>query len=74
MKEVLRFKNVSMRYHSKQGETIALENANFSVNVNLAVANIESVWNVIEKYPTVSAVKNAFSPYNFPEKTFVKIG
>ena len=31
MKEVLRFENVSMHYHSKQGETIALENVNFSV-------------------------------------------
>ena len=31
MKEVLRFDNVSMHYHSKQGETIALENVNFSV-------------------------------------------
>ena len=32
MKEVLRFENVSMRYHSKQGETIAVENLNFCVN------------------------------------------
>ena len=32
MKEVLRFENVSMHYHSKQGETIALENVNFSVS------------------------------------------
>ncbi len=31
MKELLRFDNVSMRYHSKQGETVALENASFSV-------------------------------------------
>ena len=31
MKEVLRFENVSMHYHSKQGETIAIENMNFSV-------------------------------------------
>ena len=31
MKEVLRFENVSMHYHSKQGETVALENASFSV-------------------------------------------
>ena len=31
MKEVLQFENVSMRYHNKQGETIALENTNFSV-------------------------------------------
>jgi NitT/TauT family transport system ATP-binding protein len=31
MKEVLRFDNVSMHYHSKQGETVALENASFSV-------------------------------------------
>ncbi|MBQ7831704.1 MAG: ABC transporter ATP-binding protein [Clostridia bacterium] len=31
MKEVLRFENVSMHYHSKQGETVALENVNFSV-------------------------------------------
>ena len=31
MKEVLRFENVSMHYHSKQGETVALENVNFSI-------------------------------------------
>ena len=31
MKEVLRFENVSMHYHNKQGETVALENASFSV-------------------------------------------
>ena len=31
MKEVLRFDNVSMHYHSKQGETIALQDASFSV-------------------------------------------
>ncbi len=31
MKVALRFENVSMHYHSKQGETIALENASFSV-------------------------------------------
>lgn len=31
MKEVLRFENVSMLYHSKQGETAALQNVCFSV-------------------------------------------
>ncbi len=31
MKEVLRFENVSMHYHSQQGETIALDKVNFSV-------------------------------------------
>ena len=31
MKEVLRFDNVSMHYHSKQGETIALQDISFSV-------------------------------------------
>ena len=31
MKEVLRFDNVWMHYHSKQGETIALQEVNFSV-------------------------------------------
>ena len=31
MKEILRFENVSMRYHSKQGEIIAVENLNFSI-------------------------------------------
>ena len=31
MKEVLRFDNVSMHYHSKQGETVALDKVNFSV-------------------------------------------
>ena len=40
MKEVLRFDNVSMHYHSKQGETIALENVNFSVNEGEFVAII----------------------------------
>ena len=32
MKEVLRFENVSFHYHSKQGETVALKDVNFSVN------------------------------------------
>lgn len=32
MKEVLRFENVSMHYHTKQGETHAVENLSFSVN------------------------------------------
>ncbi len=32
MKEVLQFENVSMHYHSRQGETIAVENLNFSVS------------------------------------------
>ena len=31
MKEVLRFDNVSMHYHSKQGETVALKDISFSV-------------------------------------------
>ncbi len=31
MKEVLRFDNVWMHYHSKQGETVALQEVNFSV-------------------------------------------
>ena len=40
MKEVLRFDNVSMHYHSKQGETIALQAVNFSVNEGEFVAII----------------------------------
>ncbi len=40
MKEVLRFENVSMHYHSKQGETIALKDVNFSVNEGEFVAII----------------------------------
>ena len=32
MKDVLRFENVSMHYHSQQGETIALKDINFSVS------------------------------------------
>ncbi len=40
MKEVLRFENVSMHYHSKQGETVAVENLNFSVNDGEFVAII----------------------------------
>ena len=39
MKEVLRFDNVSMHYHSKQGETVALKNVNFSVNEGYIVRN-----------------------------------
>ena len=31
MKEVLRFENVSMHYHSKQGETVAAKDVDFSV-------------------------------------------
>ena len=31
MKEVLRFENVTMHYHSKQGETVAMQEMNFSV-------------------------------------------
>lgn len=40
MKEVLRFENVSMHYHSKQGETVALQDVNFSVNEGEFVAII----------------------------------
>ena len=40
MKEVLRFENVSMHYHSKQGETVALKDVNFSVSDGEFVAII----------------------------------
>lgn len=40
MKEVLRFENVSMHYHSKQGETVALDSASFSVSEGEFVAII----------------------------------
>ena len=40
MKEVLRFGNVSMHYHTKQGETVALQNVNFSVSEGEFVAII----------------------------------
>lgn len=40
MKEVLRFENVSMHYHSKQGETVAVENLTFSVSDGEFVAII----------------------------------
>ena len=40
MKEVLRFDNVSMHYHPKQGETIALQEVNFSVSEGEFVAII----------------------------------
>ena len=40
MKEVLRFENVSMHYHSKQGETVALKDVNFSVHEGEFVAII----------------------------------
>ena len=40
MKEVLRFENVSMHYHSKQGETVALQDVSFSVHESEFVAII----------------------------------
>ena len=40
MNEVLRFENVSMHYHTKQGETIAVEHLNFSVHEGEFVAII----------------------------------
>ncbi len=40
MKEVLRFDDVSMHYHSKQGETVALKDASFSVSEGEFVAII----------------------------------
>ena len=40
MKEVLRFENVSMHYHSKQGETVALQDVSFSVTEGEFVAII----------------------------------
>ena len=40
MKEVLRFENVSMHYHSQQGETVAVENMSFSVEKEEFVAII----------------------------------
>ena len=40
MKEVLRFDNVSMHYHSKQGETVAIKDVSFSVNEGEFVALI----------------------------------
>ena len=40
MEEVLRFDNVWMHYHSKQGETVALKNVNFSVKKGEFVAII----------------------------------
>ena len=40
MKEVLRFENVTMHYHSKQGETVAMQEMSFSVNEGEFVAII----------------------------------
>ena len=40
MKEVLRFDNVSMHYHRKQGETVALKKVNFAVQEGEFVAII----------------------------------
>ena len=40
MKEVLRFENVCKHYHSRQGETIAVDNISFSVNEGEVVAII----------------------------------
>ncbi|MBQ8283609.1 MAG: ABC transporter ATP-binding protein [Clostridia bacterium] len=40
MKEVLQFENVSMHYHSKQGETVALQDVDFSVSDGEFVAII----------------------------------
>ena len=45
MKEVLRFDNVSMYYHTKQGETVAVKNLNLSVQKGEFVAIIgPSLW------------------------------
>ena len=40
MKEVLRFENVTMHYHSKQGETVAMQEMSFSVKEGEFVAII----------------------------------
>ena len=40
MKEVLRFENVCKHYHSRQGETVAVENISFAVNEGEFVAII----------------------------------
>ena len=40
MKEVLRFENVCKHYHSRQGETLAVDNVSFSVNEGEFVAII----------------------------------
>lgn len=40
MKEVLRFENVSMHYHSRQGETVAVQNLNLTVSEGEFVAII----------------------------------
>ena len=40
MEEVLRFENVTMHYHSKQGETVAVQDLNFSVKQGEFVAII----------------------------------
>ena len=40
MNEVLQFENVSMNYHTKQGETVAVENLTFSVSEGEFVAII----------------------------------
>ena len=40
MKEVLRFENVSMRYHTKQGETVAIQGLDLTVNEGEFVAII----------------------------------
>ena len=42
MNEVLRFDNVSMHYHTKQGETIAVQEVNFSVREGEFVAIINT--------------------------------
>ena len=40
MNEVLQFENVSMNYHTKQGETVAVEDLTFSVSEGEFVAII----------------------------------
>ena len=40
MKELLRFENVSMRYHTKQGETVAIQGLDLTVNEGEFVAII----------------------------------
>ena len=44
MAKILEVNNISKKYQSKDGETIALENVNFSINKGEFVSVIRTKW------------------------------
>ena len=74
MKEVLRFDNVSMHYHTKQGETVAVKDLNFSVREGEFVAIIgpsgcgkTTILSLAAKLltPTKGTVENANASFGY---------